>query len=149
VAFDVGTARVGIAVSDIHAILASPVDKIDRIDSNAVIQAKQVLEENEAIEAYVGLPVNLKSKNTKSTLNAIDFARGLQELVNIEVRLVDERFSTKVASESLRASGKDSKAQRQYIDSAAAAVILESALEHERRTGQSAGLLVSEVDADE
>ena len=56
--------------------------------------------------------------------------------------MVDERFTTTLASESLRAAGKNSISQRAFIDSAAAAVILEIALEHEKATGLAAGIRV-------
>jgi Holliday junction resolvase len=56
---------------------------------------------------------------------------------------VDERFTTATAHEALRAGGRDSRARRQTVDSAAAAVLLEAALEAERRTGLPPGDLVT------
>lgn len=146
IAFDVGQARVGVAISDVHAILSTPIEHLNRRDASVFVSAKELVELSEAIEVYVGLPVNLQSQNTLSTLDAIEFANQLQGLVAVEVRLVDERFSTKIASGSLRESGKNSKSQRNYIDSASAAVILETALDHERKTGQATGVLVSEIE---
>jgi putative Holliday junction resolvase len=58
------------------------------------------------------------------------------------VRLIDERFTTSTAHEALRASGHDSRARRETVDAAAAAVLLEAALEAERRTGDAPGQLV-------
>ena len=72
------------------------------------------------------------------------FAREIQQRLDIEVRLVDERFSTKIASQKLSTAGKNTKQQRQIIDSEAASVILESAIEFEKRTGQLPGSSVSE-----
>jgi putative holliday junction resolvase len=60
----------------------------------------------------------------------------------LPVRLVDERFTTSTAHAALRANGHDSRDRRQTVDSAAAAVLLEAALESERRTGDVPGQLV-------
>ena len=95
---------------------------------------------------YIGLPLNLQSKFTESTSDCLEFARAIQELVSIDVRLVDERFTTTLASDSLRAAGKNSKNQKEFIDSAAAAVILDTALEYEKATGLAAGIKVMDFD---
>src|SRR5579875_1402814 len=60
----------------------------------------------------------------------------------LPVRLVDERFTTATAHDALRQGGRDSRARRQTVDSAAAAVLLEAALESERRTGRAPGELL-------
>jgi putative Holliday junction resolvase len=147
VAFDVGKARVGVAISDLHAIIATPNDFFLRTD--AILQAVDLVATSEAIEVYVGLPLNLKSEFTESTRDCLVFAEQLQQLLAIDVRMVDERFTTSIASGSLRESGKSSKSQRGLIDSAAAAVILESALESERATGLPPGSKVLEIDCEE
>jgi putative Holliday junction resolvase len=60
------------------------------------------------------------------------------------VRLVDERFSTVTASRGLRAAGKTSRAQRPVVDAAAAAVLLQAALDSERATGRPPGEMVEQ-----
>jgi putative Holliday junction resolvase len=60
----------------------------------------------------------------------------------LPVRLVDERFTTSTAHAALRVGGHDSRDRRQTVDAAAAAVLLEAALEAERRTGAVPGQLV-------
>ena len=62
----------------------------------------------------------------------------------IPVRLVDERFTTTTAHGALRLGGKDSRARRQVVDAAAAAVLLQAALDTERGTGYPPGELVTE-----
>lgn len=146
VAFDFGKVRIGVSSCDLHAILASPQPHILTAAGDSIDVAKQLVLSAEAIEVYVGLPLNLQSAHTESTDESLNFARELQAALSIDVRLVDERFSTKVASDSMRSAGKDSRSQRAYIDSAAATVILESALEQERRTGKAPGKTVAEYD---
>lgn len=146
-AFDVGKARIGVAASDPHAILCSPQPHIKREgDLEASCKAAlQILISEDAICAYVGLPVNLQNKNTASTRDAIDFARQLQALTEIPVRLIDERLSTTAAAASLREAGHSAKQQKGIIDSAAAAVILEQALAVEKTVDGIAGISTEEV----
>jgi len=59
------------------------------------------------------------------------------------VRLVDERFTTTQAHDALRRGGRDSRARRRVVDAAAAAVLLQSALDAERATGHPPGQLVT------
>jgi putative Holliday junction resolvase len=146
IAFDVGKARIGVAVSDFHAILSTPIEHIVRsadVDL-AVSAAIASIIEHEAIEIYVGLPLNLKNLSTASTEDSIAFASALQSAQAVEVRLIDERLSTTAAAASLRAAGHSAKSQKSIIDSAAAAVILEHALATEKQSNSKPGVSVEE-----
>lgn len=145
IAIDVGKARIGVAVSDKHGILASPHLALKRSADSAVnfSEISAIIDEFGCIEGYVGLPLNLKGEDTESTRDAVDFGIGLQNVLNIPLMFIDERMTTKIASIALNSSGKNSRQQRGVIDSAAAAVILESALELERR-GMTVGRAVNE-----
>lgn len=99
----------------------------------------EVCNEVEAIEIYVGLPINLKGQSTESTKDAVAVAKQLATQSSAPVILVDERLTTTAASRSMTEAGKSVKNQRSYIDSAAAALILEQALETERQTGSVKG----------
>lgn len=146
IAFDVGKARIGVAMSDFHAILATPAPHIVRTDKlvDSVNAATVLIAENDCIEAYVGLPVNLQNRATASTEDAISFARLLAEHIPIQVRLIDERFTTTTAAMSLRAAGHTAKDQKSIIDSAAAAIILEQALALEKWTEAAPGITIQE-----
>jgi putative Holliday junction resolvase len=101
-------------------------------------------EAEDAMEILVGLPKSLSGREGTAAVTAKQFASDLAARVApLPVRLVDERFTTATAHEALRAGGHDSRARRQNVDSAAAAVLLEAALEAERRTGDASGDLVS------
>jgi len=141
IALDIGKARIGVAISDQYAIISSPQPYISR-DENSVETVRSMIDANSAIGVFIGLPLNLHSKITESTNDCLTFARQLQDKVSIEVRLVDERFTTTLASDSLRRAGKNSRDQKEFIDSAAAAVILDTALNHEKATGLAAGIRV-------
>jgi len=144
-AIDVGTVRIGVARSDRHAMLASPVATVARGDGDLARIAALAAEE-EAIEVYVGLPKALSGRTTASTEDAVAFGRELAaSLGDDRVRFVDERLSTVSAAGQLHASGKRAKRQRQVIDQVAATIILEAALESERRTGIQPGIPVSAI----
>ncbi len=98
----------------------------------------------EAIEILIGLPKSLSGREGAAAATARQFAADLAARVApLPVRLVDERFTTTTAHAALRAGGKDSRARRETVDAAAAAVLLDAALEAERRTGTTPGELVT------
>ncbi|QIM16622.1 Holliday junction resolvase RuvX [Leucobacter insecticola] len=143
---DVGKARVGVAQSDPHGMLATPVETVPRErPGGSIVRITELVRELEAIEVIVGLPLNLRGEHTPSTDDAREFAQELAvELapLNIAVRLVDERLSTVSAHSQLRQAGKRSKQSRSIIDQAAAVVILQHALDIERSRGEAAGSVV-------
>lgn len=147
---DVGKARVGVARTDPAGILAVPVETIQRSTDAEPTRGEldrvcQIASEWDAIEVYVGLPLNLRGEHTASTEDAIVFARQLQErLSDVEVRLIDERLSTVSASRALYTSGLDSRRQRAVIDQQAAVVLLEQALDIERTSGAHPGTALSD-----
>lgn len=96
------------------------------------------------MEILVGLPTSLSGREGPAAETAKKFAIRLAgRVAPLPVRLVDERFTTATAHSALSAGGYDSRARRQTVDAAAAAVLLEAALEAERRTGQVPGELVT------
>jgi putative Holliday junction resolvase len=142
VGVDVGSVRVGVAASDATGTLASPVTVLRR-DHRAGRDLDELIgliAEREAIEVVVGLPQTLRGHDSSSTTDARAYAAALAARVApVPVRLVDERLSTVAAQQQLRAAGRDTRSSRQLIDAAAAVVLLESALDHERNTGAPAG----------
>jgi putative Holliday junction resolvase len=146
-AVDVGSVRVGVARSDPGGILATPLTVVPSGPA-AKDELVKLATDAEAIEVIVGLPTSLSGREGPAAAGARDFAADLAgRLAPIPVRLVDERFTTTAAHDALRRSGKDSRARRQVVDAAAAAVLLQAALDAERATGRPAGQLVSEAGA--
>ena len=146
-AVDVGQARVGLALTDLHSILASPLATVPRLQSttdsvDAVLLA--LAEVGEVLEIYVGVPINLQGKSTLSTDDALTFAEELQEASGLEVRLIDERLTTSMANNQLKQIGKSQKDARSTIDQMAAVAILEFALSVEKNTGLAPGLSIQE-----
>ena len=144
-AVDPGSVRIGVARSDPSGVLASPLTVVRR-DKRALDALASLAAAEEAMEILVGLPTSLSGREGPAAAAAKQFAAALAvRVAPLPVRLVDERFTTATAHDALRAGGHDSRARRQTVDSAAAAVLLEAALESERRTGRVPGELVSPV----
>lgn len=144
---DVGTARIGVARSDLHGMLATPLETVRRAaDGSDVGRIAQLAAEYEASEILVGLPLALSGRETASTDDARGFGARLARAVGRPVRLVDERLSTVSANAALRTSGRTQKSSRMIVDQIAAVVILQQALDTERSTGRPPGSL---VDAEE
>jgi len=137
---DVGKARIGLSRCDPHGMLATPVETVPRGPGD-VARIVTVVNELEAMELVVGLPLSLSGARTASTEDAADFATQLARALPLPVRLVDERLSTVTATQALRASGRNSKNSRSVIDQVAAVIILQHALDFERSAGNPPGVL--------
>jgi putative holliday junction resolvase len=140
---DVGTVRIGVARSDPGGVLASPVDTVQR-GAGDVDELAKLAAENDAIEVVVGLPVGLAGREGRSATDGRAFASALAtRLAPVPVRLVDERFTTVLAHAALQQQGQTSRDRRHTVDKAAAALLLQGALDAERSTGEPAGQLVA------
>lgn len=146
-AVDVGSARVGVARCDPGGVLATPLTVVPAGPA-AKDELVRLAVDAGAIEVVVGLPTSLSGREGTAAAGARTFANDLAERLGaIPVRLVDERFTTTEAHNALRRGGKDSRARRQVVDAAAAAVLLQAALDTERATGRPAGQLVTGANA--
>ena len=133
-AIDLGSTRIGVARCDPDGLLASPLATVRRgrgdLDSLASLAAGEG-----AIEVIVGLPTGLSGREGAAAAQARAFAGALAaRLAPLPVRLVDERFTTVIAHDALRQGGRGSRARRPVVDKAAAALILQGALDTERAT---------------
>lgn len=135
---DVGTVRVGLAISDQSNQLAVPLETInisDSMDKPEILaryapvfsQIKKLILEHNIEKIIVGLPLNLQGKYTKSTYLARDFAKDLESFFpQITVILNDERMTTNISLQQLRASGVKRKKHKGLVDQLAAVEILQS-----------------------
>jgi putative Holliday junction resolvase len=138
VGVDVGKVRIGVARSDPHGVLATPIETVARGDGD-IERILAIADELEAIEVIVGLPLSLSGSTTASTDDAVGFARRLAANTELPVRLVDERLSTVSAQSALHAAGRSSRNSRSVIDQVAAVIIVQHALDYERTAGTPPG----------
>lgn len=134
---DVGKARIGVAVCDRDGLLATPVETVPRAQATDVRRIVELADEYDVLEIVVGLPLSMSGEDTPSTADARGFAELLAE--HRPVRLVDERLSTVTAQRGLHQAGKNTKKSRAVIDQAAAVIILQHALDHERASSAAPG----------
>lgn len=138
-AVDAGSVRIGVARSDPDGILASPLAVV-RSGPGALDELARLAAGADAIEVIVGLPTSLSGRDGAAAAAARSFAADLAGRIRpVPVRLFDERFTTAQAHEALRRGGKDTRARRGIVDAAAAAVLLQAALDAERATGRPPG----------
>ncbi|WP_396929448.1 Holliday junction resolvase RuvX [Mycolicibacterium sp.] len=133
---DVGTVRIGVAISDPDGILATPVETVRRERTGKHLRRLVALvTEHDIVEVVVGLPRTLADRAGTSAQDAVDVADALAErIAPVPVRLADERLTTVVAQRSLREAGVRAKSQRGVIDQAAAVGILQGWLDQRRNT---------------
>jgi putative holliday junction resolvase len=134
VGVDVGSVRIGVAVSDPDGILATPVETVRRDKTDRHLRRlTQLIGELEAVEVVVGLPRTLADRTGPSAQDAIDLAEDLgRRVAPTPVRMADERLTTVTAQRSLREAGVRARGQKAMIDQAAAVGILQSWLDQRR-----------------
>jgi putative Holliday junction resolvase len=136
---DVGSVRIGVAVSDPDGILATPVETVrhDRHGKH-VRRLAALVAEYDIVEIVVGLPRTLADRSGAAVADAIAVADELTPRVSpVPVRLADERLTTVVAQRSLRDAGVRAKGQRSVIDQAAAVGILQNWLDQRRAASRT------------
>lgn len=131
---DLGTKRIGVAVSDAGGTLASPLVVIQRsgdVEADRRAIARLATEE-EAERVIVGMPLSLSGAAGPAATAARDEADALAAVLPVPVETWDERLTTVAAHRSLEAGGKRSKQRRGMVDKVAAAVMLQSWLDSGR-----------------
>ncbi len=131
---DVGTVRIGVAVSDPDGILATPVETVRRDRGDGHLRRLTTLVgELDIVEIVVGLPRTLADRAGASADDAVTLAAAVAGRVgSVPVRLADERLTTVSAARSLREAGVRARQQRGMIDQAASVAILQGWLDQRR-----------------
>ncbi len=137
-AIDLGSVRVGVAVSDELGLMAHPRPHLPAGNTKALLAALVQLAREEGVERFiVGLPRHLNGSEGRGARDARLFAAALAKQSALPVALVDEWLSTREAHARLREGGNKQRDTRGRIDSAAAAVLLQSWLDGQSARDQS------------
>jgi len=129
-AFDYGTKRIGIAVTDNTKIIASPLDTVH--PEKIWDFLKSYLQKEEVDTFIVGDPKQMDGTPSQSAPHVVGFVRKLKKKYpNIKTHMQDERFTSKIAEQSLRQTVKNKKmrSQKELVDQVSATLILQSYLE--------------------
>jgi len=128
IGLDLGSARIGVAVTDSEQRLATPVDVIARSGHKAADHrtVAGLVVDYEAVGVVVGIPLSMSGATGTAARAALQEVEELRAALPVEVDTVDERLTTVSAAAALRAAGRKARAQRAVIDQTAAAVLLQS-----------------------
>lgn len=132
-AIDLGTKRTGLAVTDPLKITANPLETIETEKLLTYLQAYCAKEEVEAL--VLGHPTRLNGKDNEMTPKVLKLKEDLEKTFpNKKIVLIDERFTSKMAMQTMIAMGskkKDRKEKAGNLDKVSAAIILQSYLERQ------------------
>jgi putative pre-16S rRNA nuclease len=136
---DLGSKRIGIAVSDPTGTIASPLTVVQRSKSTRrdLDEIARIAREEEADVIVVGLPLTMRGEVGSAAAAAIAEAARLATVVGVPVETHDERLTTVTAERSLMEAGMRGEQRRRVVDKVAAAVMLQSWLDARRGRGST------------
>jgi len=128
---DLGSRRIGVAVSDPGQVIATPHGVVERSGDEAVDHRRilEIARELGAERIVVGLPLSLDGSVGPAAAAALAEVERLGATTDLPVDTYDERFTTVTADRHLRARKKQGRARREVIDQTAAAVMLQAWLD--------------------
>jgi putative Holliday junction resolvase len=126
-AFDYGTKRIGIAVTDPMQIIATG---LDTIHPNAIIDYLKKYFQTEHVERFiVGEPKQMDNTPSQSAMHVKGFVNLLKRTFpDIPIEMLDERFTSKMASATIAQSGmnKKNRQNKELVDTISATILLQS-----------------------
>ena len=127
---DLGTKRIGIAISDYNQKIATPLQTLDKSKQSKLIdELESIITEYDIKGIIIGNPINMDGTYGKSSQSAKDIAINISNKIDIPVSLWDERLST-VGAFNLSSELDINVSKREKdIDKFAAAFILQGALD--------------------
>jgi len=132
-AIDYGLKRTGLAVTDPLQLIASP---LTTVPTGALMDfLKEYISKEEVVLFVIGMPKRLDSTPSQTAMNVKGFIKALQrDIPQIEVKEIDERFTSVMAMDAMIAGGMSKKNRRDKgnVDKVSAAIILQSYMESRR-----------------
>lgn len=126
---DVGTARIGVALSDPLGMTAQPLEVIVRKKTDPATRIRELIEEYEIQRIVVGQPYTLSGDEGLATAAVGSFVADLKKHVSVPIELWDERMSTAQAERMMISGGARREKRKQSVDKVAASLILQSYLD--------------------
>ena len=125
-ALDVGTKRIGVALSDYLQVIANPCTCIQREpEQKAIEEITKIAKENRVEKIVVGVPYNMDGSLGFQGENCIEFS---QKLIGFDIILEDERLTSEEAEERLKSRKVDFRKNKGLVDIESACIILEQYL---------------------
>ncbi len=128
---DVGSATIGVAVSDSLGWTAQGVTTIRRKNMQRDLNfLRKLIRDHDVTEIVVGLPMKMNGELDRQTRKILHFAKILRNTLHIPVKTWDERFSTVAANKALERGNVKKKKKAALIDKVAAIIILQGYLDN-------------------
>ncbi|MFQ5638107.1 MAG: Holliday junction resolvase RuvX [bacterium] len=133
---DYGTKRIGIAISDPSCTIARGLPTLFSYNlPDTFKKIEEIIFEYNVREVVVGLPLTLKGTIHKAAMRTQSFAEELKKQLELPIHLWDERFTSVMAENSLKAMGVSPSKNRDKIDQISAVLILQSFLDNRKAGG--------------
>ena len=132
---DLGTRTLGISISDITLTIASAYKTIRFLENDymsLIPILKEIIEENNVSKIVLGYPKNMNNTIGDRANTTMEFKNMIEENLNIEVIMQDERLSTKEAHFYMIKADMSRKKRKEKVDSLAANIILQTYLDKEK-----------------
>ncbi|MFM8662583.1 MAG: Holliday junction resolvase RuvX [Acidimicrobiaceae bacterium] len=132
---DLGTRRIGVAMSDSSGVIASPLTVLTRSSTHAQDHKKiqELIDEYEVDCVVVGMPLSMSGKVGPAAKGAQDEINEMESALSVPVYSYDERLTSKTANESMMQANMKAQARRRIVDKIAAAVMLQGWLDYSDR----------------
>ncbi len=127
-ALDFGEKRIGIAIGDPEVGVAAARDFLEN-SSDVFENLIDLIGQDNVEQILIGLPYGLSGGETEQTKSAREFAAELESKTATKIELVDERFTSRIATSNLQAAGENSRKQKSLVDSEAARIMLQEYLD--------------------
>lgn len=133
---DYGDKRIGVAISDPLGITAQGVAVLGKGETfdQDIKELKRLIKKYDGVdEIVVGLPKTMRGEVGPQAEKVLTFVAALKQEFKLNIATWDERLTTAEAERTLIEAGLSREKRRQVIDKSAAAVILQSYMDHKKR----------------
>lgn len=133
-AIDHGTKRVGLAISDETGSIATPLQFLPAEPPAKLFESlKKIVADRKAEAVVVGIPRNMNGTYGPAAEKAREFVEALRIVLPVPIQTWDERLTTVQAHRALIETGMRREKRKQRVDQTAAAILLQSYLDHANR----------------
>ena len=133
---DVGSKKVGVALSDPTGLIASPLEIIEREREDKLRKTfsriEELIEEYKVTKIVLGLPLNMDSSEGERVRKTQEFKEALERRTGLEIVFWDERLSTVEAHDIMTEAGVKGIDRKKFVDKIAASIILQGYMDSQK-----------------
>ena len=129
---DPGERRIGVAIADLETRFARPLEVIDAKTTDPVTRIVEIVTENDVGKIVIGRPIGLSGAAGAAVGRQQELLSSLRAACRVEIVEYDERLTTVMANQALRAAGRSTRTTKDIRDSVAAQILLQNYLDSSR-----------------